>query len=115
QDFYNRLTGEIHYFENNCPTGTMSRKAKPVIIPKAKPTAMPLCVFPNPASSNIRITGKQIQQVKIVDIWGKIILNNSYNNEAVMNINISKLPQGMYIVQAMQKDGIVLTNKLIKQ
>ena len=96
--------------------GTASRVTntnKNVANNKAVSFNFTLC--PNPASNNIRITGKQIQQVKIVDIWGKIILNNSYNNEAVMNINISKLPQGMYIVQAMQKDGTILTNKLIKQ
>jgi len=52
---------------------------------------------------------------KITDVLGNVLIKQQVNNESYNTIDISKLLNGIYIVQAMQKDGIVLTNKLIKQ
>lgn len=69
-----------------------------------------VCVYPNPASDIVNITGiNEISSIIISDITGKIvkgsILNNSKNN-----LNISNLNNGIYIYQIVNSKGNVLSN-----
>lgn len=72
-------------------------------------------IYPNPANDILNfgnITDET--KVKISDILGKIILekNTTLSNAG---IDISSLPQGVYIVTLIDKQGIITSEKLIKQ
>lgn len=70
-----------------------------------------LYVTPNPVKDILYITTKEdIANINIYDIGGHIVLHTSD-----MNINVSHLPMGMYIVQVEAKSGEQLHNKFIKQ
>jgi len=56
-----------------------------------------------------------IKQITIVDITGKVVLQEEItlqSNNPIVDINISKLPSGIYLVN-IQHDGGNSTNKII--
>ena len=69
-----------------------------------------LIVFPNPSSNKITISGlKGLQQLEILDVTGKIVINLTVSNN--QNINIESLPKGLYFVRISNN----LPLKFIKQ
>lgn len=69
--------------------------------------------FPNPASSTVTFQTQQnqkIDQITLLDLSGKIVLQNDNNN----SINIENLSSGIYIMKVLY-DGKVFHEKLIKQ
>jgi alpha-tubulin suppressor-like RCC1 family protein len=70
-------------------------------------------LFPNPTNSilNLNIENTTIEKVLIVDIFGKIILNQTQNLE---QINVESLSRGMYILKAFS-DSKTFQSKFIKK
>jgi hypothetical protein len=68
-------------------------------------------IYPNPSSSNIFISGVNISSIQVLDLMGKVVLNqNTPSNE----LNIESLPAGMYMINALSDKGLVV-QKIIKQ
>lgn len=72
-------------------------------------------IFPNPASDRITIhqpvlTGKTI--LGITDLAGRLVLQTEIN-ERLASVEISTLPEGIYLVQIFRQDEI-FTYKLLK-
>lgn len=68
-------------------------------------------VYPNPSSSNIFISGVDVKKIQVLDLMGKVVLTqNAPSNE----INIESLPAGMYMINALSDQGLVV-QKIIKQ
>jgi beta-glucanase (GH16 family) len=67
-------------------------------------------VYPNPADDNIAVSvpfdGTPIN-LKLISIEGKVIKNVSINNELTI-INLSGIDSGLYILQAILKDRILV-------
>ncbi|MCK5855874.1 MAG: T9SS type A sorting domain-containing protein [Bacteroidales bacterium] len=65
-------------------------------------------IFPNPANNVLSIETSSIQyyDIKILDLTGKLIISDQFNGglESV-DINISDLPKGSYIIQIQNKDA----------
>ncbi|MBP2617626.1 T9SS type A sorting domain-containing protein [Chryseobacterium jejuense] len=71
-----------------------------------------LSVYPNPSTDYITITSKEdIKKVIINSMDGKAVLTA----ESSRNIDVSKLPKGVYILQGELKNGTVISKKLIKK
>lgn len=69
-----------------------------------------ISVFPNPASNILNIkTSNTIQELVIIDLFGKIISRPKPTNQA---INVSALAKGMYLLQIKMNNSIV-TKKII--
>lgn len=68
-------------------------------------------VYPNPANDYVNITGNDIQSINIHDINGKLVLQANVNNN-FLSIDISNLPEGVYIISAFKKSSVI-TKKLI--
>ncbi len=73
-------------------------------------------IFPNPAQDllninidNIELQGR-IQSIRILDIGGKVVYEEQADYE---DINLRKLPSGLYFVQLMQNGQILSTEKLV--
>lgn len=77
-----------------------------------------LKMYPNPAKNAITITGIEPgSDVRIDDALGKTVLKTmrTANGMTSVNVNISRLQKGIYIVVIIDKEGKVATSKLIKE
>ena len=69
-------------------------------------------VYPNPVQSILYFTGKeQINEVRIYDISGNLILSSSHT---LNQIEVSELSVGVYFIQIQTQNGISV-NKFIKE
>jgi hypothetical protein len=83
------------------------------IVPIQCRGATSLIIFPNPATSIITISGKEINKIEIIDLLGRIV-KQVEQNENNIKIDISNLSNGSYLVRIY---GINHTSihKLIKK
>jgi hypothetical protein len=68
-------------------------------------------VYPNPSSDNLYITGVNCQSIQILDLMGKVVLEQ---NTASNQINMETLPAGIYVLNAITDKGL-LTQKIVKK
>ncbi len=74
--------------------------------------AIPVNVYPNPATDELRIDVKaQIESLTVVDIAGNIV---KAINGSVTTLSIDDLREGMYFIKVETQEGISLTN-FVKQ
>ncbi|MBR4506042.1 MAG: choice-of-anchor J domain-containing protein [Bacteroidales bacterium] len=66
-------------------------------------------IYPNPASSMLRVEGEGIQQVEIIDVNGRVVMNTQAGI-----INVESLVSGVYMVRVVTNDG-VSTQKIVKK
>ncbi|GAB4280039.1 MAG: hypothetical protein Kow0068_04180 [Marinilabiliales bacterium] len=71
-------------------------------------------VFPNPANSNLFITGKDVTQVDVFSVDGKNLLHCSFTGRNKNNqIDLSVLPKGLYIAKIRSKNGTIVSKNII--
>jgi len=69
--------------------------------------------YPNPARSIIHLTHQEnVSRIRIFSLTGKILIDVKIKCES---INLSKLPQGMYLINFDMKDGTRIASKLVKK
>ncbi len=72
-------------------------------------------VWPNPTNGHLTINAtKEIKEVKIYDIVGKLILTTTFKNEKHTTLDLSGLMPGTYLLHAITEDEIQL-QKIIKR
>jgi OOP family OmpA-OmpF porin len=72
-------------------------------------------VFPNPASSILTIRlNAPCQQYSITDIKGNTLMQNSINKQEQIQIDITELPSGFYIINFINKLGYITREKFVK-
>ena len=69
-------------------------------------------LYPNPSINSVELnsTNTPISEVNIYDLSGKLLLSKKYNSEININLNISNLASGIYLLKINNKKSI----KLIK-
>lgn len=68
-------------------------------------------IYPNPANDKIQFEhSAKIISYRIADYTGKLLLEGAYNS---INIDVSALPAGAYIVQVMLEDGSQAFGKMV--
>lgn len=74
-------------------------------------------VFPNPAQSQLSIhdQGEGACTIKILDINGKLLIEEKPNNNQTNTIDISCLPSGLYVYKIQTESGKKQTGKFIKE
>jgi len=73
-------------------------------------------VAPNPANNFITISGIEtaaITSISVTDINGRIVKNQSFENVSEVEMNVSDLAQGLYILNIGSKD-VKTAQKFIK-
>ena len=68
-----------------------------------------LTLYPNPASDKLVVSAGDyttLTSVMIVNAIGSVVYSKELNNEKNLNIDISMLPQGEYILRANTNQGI---------
>jgi len=72
-----------------------------------------LKVYPNPVSDILFIESENFNTIKLYDMLGRKILAQSVNDKT--EINISHLPNGIYIVAVFSEGKLMGNSKIIKQ
>jgi hypothetical protein len=67
----------------------------------------PVMVYPLPAKNYLNIIADEdLTEVKMIDLTGRIILRIPSNNQQSLRIDISGIPDGIYILSVGMKTGI---------
>jgi Secretion system C-terminal sorting domain len=75
-----------------------------------------ISIYPNPANDILKIVGFSTSEkvtVQIYDAAGKMVANNQFAGNAIINVDIHTLPKGMYQMKAFTS-GTTYRSKLIK-
>jgi len=72
-----------------------------------------ITIYPTPTNNNFFIDYKDFDYIKLYDISGKEVLNQSIYEKN--EINISHLPQGIYNIQIFSNEKLVGSSKIVKQ
>lgn len=73
-------------------------------------------MYPNPAYDwlNIRFNNWSIQEFQLIDLNGRIIRAERVNNIENLKLDILDLPPGIYLIRAVNKNGVASSRKFIK-
>lgn len=69
---------------------------------------------PNPTSGLLEINGKNINQVVVYDVLGKVVLTNTYSTLNNVSMNLGSLNNGVYMVKVTNNLGNTSTIKVVK-
>jgi len=74
-------------------------------------------LYPNPATDIVNITNSEnhlVNQVVIYDITGKQLSTQTFNNESEIQLNVSHLASGVYMLH-IETDAGVAVKKMVKK
>ena len=74
-----------------------------------------MIIFPNPTTNIVNIAFKEMQQIIITDVTGRLLLSKQLGCVNNTQLNISTIGKGIFFVRAIGKDGSSETKKLIMQ
>ena len=72
-----------------------------------------LSIAPNPAKNFVTITGSNIKEVCIVDLYGRTVVSKEVSNTNTIKLSVNNLSKGIYLVKAILIDGSIKTEKLV--
>ncbi len=71
-------------------------------------------IYPNPTNGNITICGDEINMVEVYNICGQKVMSVKANSNNV-NVNMSALSTGVYMVKIVDGNGNATVNKVVKK
>jgi len=72
-----------------------------------------LVVYPNPVKNNVNINACKMKELTLADAMGRIMISKKLNSENHVEINVSSLPKGLYLLRIKNAEGNIETQKLI--
>ena len=73
-----------------------------------------LSVFPNPTKDNVMIQGEAIETVSVYNTLGQCMLNETFENAKSVELNMSNLSAGVYMV-SIRTNGTMVTTMIVKE
>ena len=78
-------------------------------------TAAPIAVYPNPANSTLTIeSANKLNQIIITNVIGQTVYTQVCNFTMV-EVDISSMIRGLYLVRITDEDGKTIIEKVIKE
>jgi hypothetical protein len=75
-----------------------------------------MVLYPNPTNHTINIQSETtIQEFSILDMNGRVVLNQIVNAKQVSDVDISELNRGVYLIKLMDVNGELDVKKIIKK
>jgi hypothetical protein len=75
-----------------------------------------LLIYPNPTENQLNIQSKiAIQEISIIDLNGRLVLNQSGNSQNSLKVELSMLKSGIYLLKTLDVNGDFSINKIIKK
>lgn len=84
------------------PGGDEARPGLPQGVDLGESRVAELSVHPNPTNSllNLTWTGEQMEEIKVLDINGKVVLERKVESDAFnLQLDVSMLPSGVYLIE----------------
>lgn len=120
------ITG-VYYFglRNNSPLNATASSTHALVIDNFAVTQTlsvneflnsKFSVSPNPANDFISISNAEnilVSGISITDLNGRVVKQNTYNNVSDIQVNVSDLASGMYMINIVSDKG-ALTKKIVK-
>ncbi len=103
------------YFDLNPPvlTNTTVNTVTMLTLATKPPVIIPVKIYPNPATDKITVENLNGGQISILNMNGSIVYSQEVSNQKT-EINVSNLPDGIYIIKTVSKDA-TSTIKFTKQ
>ena len=73
-----------------------------------------LKIYPNPASSSIKIDSEGLKKIRICNMKGQTLKKVSVKCQTIVEIDITKFPSGTYLVESVDFNGNVKMGKFVK-
>jgi hypothetical protein len=70
-------------------------------------------IYPNPTQGMVNITGQDIEEINVYNAVGQKIKSVNVQNGEGIQIDLSALPNGMYVLQALGR-GQTMTRRIVK-
>lgn len=71
-------------------------------------------IYPNPADNIVRVTGKHLERIEMINITGQRIISHHADGEDSISIYLGNIPSGIYYVSVIDEIGNCCVKKLIK-
>ena len=72
-------------------------------------------VYPNPNNGEFVITtSNEVMNVTITDVRGKVVYSNNSVNNNMINVNLSDLENGMYVINVETANGTMTENVIVQ-
>ena len=69
--------------------------------------------YPNPVSDQLTLQGEGLRHVSLISITGATVFDSDITDNRIM-IDMARLPQGLYFLNVLTKDGVSV-NKVVKK
>ena len=73
-----------------------------------------IAVYPNPANEVVKVTGKDIERIEVMNLSGQTVMKLDCGGDNV-NVNISSLTSGIYMMKVRMADDSEFTERIVKQ
>lgn len=73
-----------------------------------------LKVYPNPATSSIKIESEGLKKLKIFNVKGQTVKKVSVKGQTIVEIDITKFPSGTYLIESVDFNGNIKMGKFVK-
>lgn len=70
-------------------------------------------IYPNPTNGNIMVSGENINMVEVYNLCGQKVV--SVNGSQNVNVDMSSLESGVYMVKVIEVNGNSTVNKIVKR
>ena len=77
-------------------------------------TAAPVSVYPNPTTGRVTVTGENLQRADVINILGQRVLSIQGKGDE-LQLDLSRLPAGVYTLRVTMEDGSVYSDKVVKE
>ena len=71
-------------------------------------------IYPNPTNGNITVCGEELNMVEVYNLCGQKVMTVEANSSSV-NVNMSALTTGVYMVKIVDSYGNATVNKVVKR
>ncbi|MFY0483777.1 T9SS type A sorting domain-containing protein [Flavobacterium sp. PLA-1-15] len=102
-------------FTINSTTGGIFKYSETVLSTDHFTSNKNLMVYPNPTTGLITVSGKNLNEIKIFDMTGKVVMARKVSLSDNLNLDVSALSSGIYLLNAVDNSGSTSTLKFSKQ
>lgn len=96
----------IHAYEGAFPSGAISEMSCAPVSIEQHASQSNLNVYPNPVMNELNVSFPSIREIQIIDVSGKTISSNYFQNEDKINLSVSELQNGIYTMKVITEGGV---------
>ena len=71
----------------------------------------PMVVFPNPVKDMVSIEGRDVAEIQVYNILGVKVKSFTNTNR----FNVEGLPEGLYLLRIIDKEGNTFSERIVKE